>query len=54
MRIVYYILIITFLQNCSFDDKSGIWKNSSEKIKKTDKNFKDFERVVLENENFFN
>ena len=53
MRIVYYILIITFLQNCSFDDKSGIWKNSSEKIKKTDKNFKDFERVVLENENFF-
>lgn len=54
MRIVYYILIITFLQNCSFDDKSGIWKNSSEKIKKTDKNFKDFEKVVLENDNFFN
>ena len=54
MRIVYYILIITFLQNCSFDNKSGIWKNSSEEIKRTDKNFKDFEKVVLENENFFN
>ncbi len=54
MKIVYYILVITFLQNCSFDNKSGIWKNSSNEIKKTDKNFKDFKKVILENENFFN
>lgn len=54
MKIVYCILIIIFFQNCSFDTKSGIWKNSSEEIKKTDKNLKDFKKIVLENENFFN
>ena len=54
MKIFFYILVIIFLQNCSFDNKSGIWENSSTEIKKTDKNFKDFKQVVLENENFFN
>ena len=54
MKILYYILVILLLTNCSFDNKSGIWKNSSEKIKKTNKNFKDFKKIVLENENFFN
>ncbi len=54
MKIIYFILVLILLQNCSFDNKSGIWKNSSEEIKKTNKNFKDFKKVVLENENFFN
>ncbi len=54
MKIVYYILIIIFLQNCSFDNKSGIWKNSSDENKKTEKNLKDFKKIVLENENYFN
>ena len=54
MKIFYYILIIIFFQNCSFDNKSGIWKNSSDQIKKANKNFKDFRKIVLENENFFN
>ena len=54
MKIIYSILVVILLQNCSFDNKSGIWKNSSEEIKKTDKNFKDFKKIVLENENFFN
>ena len=54
MKIIYCILVVILLQNCSFDNKSGIWKNSSEDIKKTDKNFKDFKKIVLENENFFN
>lgn len=54
MKIFYCILVILLLPNCSFDNKSGIWKNSSEEIKKTNKNFKDFKKIVLENENFFN
>ena len=54
MKIIYYIFVIIFLQNCSFDKKSGIWKNSSDEIRKASKNFKDFEKIVLENENFFN
>ena len=54
MKIIFSILVVILLQNCSFDNKSGIWKNSSEEIKKTDKNFKDFKKIVLENENFFN
>jgi outer membrane protein assembly factor BamB len=54
MKIIYYILVIIFLQSCSFDNKSGIWKNSSEEEKKVNKNFKDFKKIVLESENFFN
>ena len=54
MKIFYFILIIVFFQNCSFDNKSGIWKNSSDQNKKANKNFKDFKKIVLENENFFN
>ena len=54
MKIFYFILIIIFFQNCSFDNKSGIWKNSSDQNKKANKNFKDFKKIVLENENFFN
>ena len=54
MKIIFCILVIILLQNCSFDNKSGIWKNSSEEIKKTSENFKDFKKIVLENENFFN
>ena len=54
MKIIFCILVIILLQNCSFDNKSGIWKNSSEEIKKSNKNFKDFKKIVLENENFFN
>ena len=54
MRIIFCILVIVLIPNCSFDDKSGIWKNSSEEIKKANKDFKDFKKIVLENENFFN
>ena len=54
MKIIYCFLIIILLLNCSFDNKSGIWKDSSQEIKKTNKNFKDFKKIILENENFFN
>ena len=53
MKIIYYILVIIFFQSCSFDNKSGIWKNSPEELKKVNKNFKDFKKVILENEILF-
>ena len=49
MKIIYYILAIIFFQSCSFDNKSGIWKNSSDESNKVNKNFKEFKKVVLEN-----
>ena len=53
MKIIYYILVIIFIQSCSFDNKSGIWKNSSDETNKVNKNFKEFKKVVLENETLF-
>jgi len=53
MKIIYYILVIIFIQSCSFDNKSGIWKNSSDESNKVNKNFKDFKKVILENEILF-
>ena len=53
MKIIYYILVIIFIQSCSFDNKSGIWKNSSDESNKVNKNFKEFKKVVLENEILF-
>ena len=53
MKIIYYILVIIFIQSCSFDNKSGIWKNSSDKSNKVNKNFKEFKKIVLENEILF-
>ena len=53
MKIIYYILAIIFFQSCSFDNKSGIWKNSSDESNKVNKNFKEFKKVVLENETLF-
>tara|TARA_B100000963_G_scaffold124788_1_gene108835 strand:+ start:1223 stop:2551 length:1329 start_codon:yes stop_codon:yes gene_type:complete len=54
MKFFYFFLILVFLQNCSFDDKSGIWKNSSKVTSNKEKRYKDFKKIVYENENFFN
>lgn len=54
MKFFYFFLILVLLQNCSFDDKSGIWNNSSNIISNKEKNFKDFEKIVYDNEIFFN
>lgn len=44
MKIYFLIFIFIFLQNCSFDDKSGIWNNTDNIVK--DKSvFKDFKKL---------
>ena len=54
MRFFYCILLLFFFQSCSFDNKSGIWKNSDQQKKNEDINFKDFETITQANKNFFN
>ena len=44
MKIYFLIFIFIFLQNCSFDDKSGIW-NNSDNIVKTKSVFQDFKKL---------
>lgn len=54
MRIFFALSIIIFINHCSFDNKTGIWKNeniSSEK--KENKVFKDFKKISI-SEQLFN
>ena len=51
MNFLYLIIIFFFFQHCSFDNKSGIWKNTNN-IEKEDKVFKDFKKLSVETEIF--
>ena len=48
MRIIFIIFLI-FLNNCSFDNKSGIWKSESGSFEKDDRTFKDFKKIQSSN-----
>ena len=50
MKLFYTLLILIFLQNCSFDNKSGIWKNENTISKKEKDIFKDFETLNVSNQ----
>ena len=44
MKLLKLFSILILIQNCSFDNKSGIWKN--ENLEKVEKSiFKDFETI---------
>ena len=45
MKFLYSFLIIIFLQNCSFDDKTGIWKNEGNIEENENIVFKDFKEI---------
>ena len=45
MKIVLLYLILIFLNNCSFDDKSGIWENDSNTYKNKKDSFSQFKSV---------
>ena len=50
MKLFYALLLLFFLNNCSFDNKTGIWKNE-DKISKKDQNlFKKFETLSSESQ----
>ena len=47
MKYLFFIIILFFLNNCSFDNKTGIWKNDNivsvnDKNSEMLKGFKDF------------
>ena len=51
MKLLKLFSILILLQNCSFDNKSGIWKN--ENLEKVEKSiFKDFETIKSLNKKF--
>ncbi len=45
MRLINLLTILIFLISCSFDNKSGIWKNESELSSSKDDLFKEFEKI---------
>ena len=53
MKIFFFLIFFILTVNCSFDKKSGIWKNSSEIINKKSDTFKDFENITS-NKKIFN
>lgn len=45
MNFFFSIIVIIFLQNCSFDNKTGIWDNNIKEKDKKDSLFKDFKKI---------
>jgi hypothetical protein len=52
MKLFYSLIILIILQNCSFDNKSGIWNNKNVISKKDDSLFKDFKKLSVDNKYF--
>ena len=52
MKTISTILLLFLLLNCSFDSKTGIWKNVNEIETKKNKKFKDFETLYTEEKTF--
>ena len=53
MKFIIIFFLIIILQSCSFDNKSGIWSNVSEPIKKQNSTFKDFKSFSTIKEKIF-
>ena len=51
MKFFLIIIFFFFLNNCSFDNKTGIW-NSIEKQSKQKNAFKDFKSLSINEKNF--
>ena len=52
MKSFYVLIILIIFQGCSFDNKSGIWKNANEISKKNNGVFNEFEALSSSNETF--
>jgi len=53
MKLLYALVILFLFNSCSFDNKSGIWKNeNSTTNNKDDDIFKDFEKIISSTESF--
>jgi len=52
MKLFYALIILITFQNCSFDNKTGIWKNEDKITNKEDDLFAEFKTLTSENESF--
>jgi len=52
MKIFLTSVILIILSSCSFDNKTGIWENSSVSNLKKEKRFKDFETLYTKTKSF--
>ena len=52
MKLFSIIIIYIFIQNCSFDNKTGIWKNNNSISKNETDSFKDFENISFSKDTF--
>lgn len=47
MKFFYFLIILVIFQNCSFDDKTGIWKNENNVSNGQNNTLKDFKTLSL-------
>ena len=52
MKIAFYFVILFFISNCSFDNKTGIWKSETSISKKDNNVFKEFKKISTETDVF--
>ena len=52
MKIFLTSILLVILLNCSFDNKTGIWKTTSEAISKKKDRFKGFETLYTQTKSF--
>ena len=54
MNLIGILIILLFLQNCSFDDKTGIWENERSASLNSSKNkiFEGFKKIAISEETF--
>ena len=51
-KFIYVLIFPLFFLNCSFDNKTGIWKNDNSITKKKENQFKDFEKLYTQDKKF--
>ena len=50
MKLFYILIILIFFQSCSFDNKTGIWKNENNSSKNENEIFSEFKKLTSSNE----
>ena len=53
MKFYFILILVFFLNNCSFDNKTGIWNNENRITKEENDQFKDF-KIISSSQEIFN
>ena len=52
MKLIFVIIFFLLLSNCSFDNKSGVWKNENIESEIENKTFSEFKKILTAGEVF--